>query len=93
MADVKHVNLVPLFKNSVDNAINMRLTAIQEMPKLRVFWCRWTAVGQLFQGENSFSKLLVPLQRRFGVSGVDIFEKEVKVALGSRRDSNDVCHA
>jgi len=89
MADMEHIDPLRIFQHTVDHAIDMRLAPVEQVPEPRVFRGRRSAVGQFFQGKNSFFKPLIPLQRRFGIAGANILEKESKVAPRSRRDSNE----
>lgn len=71
MPDVQHLNLFLFLQHAVYCAIDVRPVAVEQMPELIILRRGRASVGLFFQTENRCFKSVIPLQRRFGMFGVD----------------------
>jgi hypothetical protein len=71
MPDVEHFDPFLLFEDSIDHSIDVRLTAIQKMPKFGAFPRGRAPIGHLFQAEDGCYQSAVPPQSRIGLRSAD----------------------
>lgn len=93
MADVEDVDLFLVFPHTVDDTINVRLAAVEQVSEPRIFSGWRASIGQVLEGESCIQEPVVPVQCSFGMLGADVPEQDCKVAFCPWSDPNDICHA
>ena len=93
MSDVEHIHLLSVLQDAINHAIHVRLAAIQQMPKLRIFMSHWTAVGIPFKAQDGLLQPPIPSQGSLGVFGIDFGIEMSKIAFSEDGDLNEIRNA
>jgi len=80
-----------LFIYPIDDAVNVWLFPIKQMPELGILRHHWVAVWRLFQAKKLHLKPPIPMQCRIGFRRVDEAVDVRQIPLRSRQDFNQVC--
>jgi len=56
VADVKNIGSMGAFEDSIDDPVDVRLAAIEQMPETFVFGSQRAAVGEFFEAQDCFAQ-------------------------------------
>ena len=90
MPVVQHFNSSLSFEDTVNDAIHVRLVAVEQVPKLVILRCRRASVWVFFQGEYSLLELYIPFQGGVRMLGLDLPVDVGKVPLRAGGNVNPV---
>jgi hypothetical protein len=80
---VEYIDLLPPLIDTINNAIEMWLFAIEQVPEPLVFGCYGTAIGLLRQAQNRLLETLVPLAGGGRIGGIDPVVERNEIAFSS----------
>lgn len=86
-------NFLPSLQDPIDDAIEMRLLAIDQMAEAFGLWCNGASGGALLECENGALQSPKPLVCRSRVFSVNGSVDGLQVPLSALRNSNEVCNA
>jgi hypothetical protein len=72
MADVKYFDVLRFLQDPIDDAINTRFVAVEQVPEAFAIGRHWTPVRVFVVAKNSLLKPPVPLQGRIGMFNIDV---------------------
>src|SRR6202011_446294 len=78
--------------HSINNPIDMRLLAVQEVAQLFVFGGQRTSKRAVFEGQDGSLKSSIPFERRLKMLRADGIVQKVKITLSAVGELNQVCH-
>ena len=92
MANVENFDLLLFLLNTEDDAINIGLTAVKEVPKVGLLRRHRTTVRQILQAENGIFETGIPPGSGTGILGVNPFKESGKVTFGTSGNFNEIGH-